>query len=183
MPLKDGRSRDGDLNNTAASVLGFLSFGPMSGWDIYRFAEDSIGCFWSISRSQVHRELVALEEQGLVEGEEAGARGRRVYTLTPEGLAALRAWLGETPGPEVIRIPFLIKVFFAQHMERDRLARLLRQERDRHVERLETFEKQLDDATALSPFVAATLRFGMAYESAVLQWFDDLQDEHPMTPR
>ena len=172
-------SKDGELNNTAASVLGFLSFGPMSGWDIYRFAEDSIGCFWSMSRSQVHRELVALEEEGLVEGEEAGARGRRVYTLAPEGLAALQEWLVEMPGPEVIRIPFLIKLFFAQHMDRERLARLLRQERDRHVERLETFEKQLPGATALSPFVAATLRFGMAYEAAVLQWFDELEDVLP----
>src|SRR5687767_8716134 len=98
-------SNDRELNNTAASVLGFLTFGPMSGWDVYGFAERSIGNFWSISRSQVHRELGALEEAGLVEGEDAGARGRRVYTLTPAGLDALRGWLGQAPGPEVIRVP------------------------------------------------------------------------------
>lgn len=174
-------SHDRELNNTAASVLGFLSFGPMSGWDVYRFAEDSIGNFWSISRSQVHRELVALDAAGLVEGEDAGARGRRVYTLTPAGLDALRTWLGETPGPEVIRVPFLIKLFFADHMDDERRARLLRQERDRHQERAEAYEKQLPSAAALSPYVAATLRFGMAYEAAVLRWFDDLQDELPMS--
>jgi hypothetical protein len=44
------------LNPTAASLLGFLHAGPMTGWDLVATAETLIGDFWSLTRSQVYRE-------------------------------------------------------------------------------------------------------------------------------
>ena len=60
------------LNATAASLLGFLHGGPQTGWDLVATAERQIGAFWSITQSQVYRELTAMADAGLVE---AGARG------------------------------------------------------------------------------------------------------------
>jgi len=45
------------LNATAGSLLGLLSHRPMTGWELYASFEDTIGNFWSITRSQVYREL------------------------------------------------------------------------------------------------------------------------------
>ena len=41
------------VNPTAASLLGFLHDGPMSGWDLVNRAQERIGEFWSLTRSQV----------------------------------------------------------------------------------------------------------------------------------
>ena len=46
---------DKPLNTTAASLLGMLHDGPLSGWDLVAKAEDEIGAFWSLTRSQVYR--------------------------------------------------------------------------------------------------------------------------------
>ena len=46
-----------DLNPTAASLLGYLDVGPMTGWDLNEFVRASIGNFWNVTRSQVYREL------------------------------------------------------------------------------------------------------------------------------
>ena len=80
---------DKPLNTTAASLLGMLHDGPLSGWDLVAKAEDEIGAFWSLTRSQVYRELKTLSERGLIEAGRAGARDRRPYSLTDDGRATL----------------------------------------------------------------------------------------------
>ena len=55
---------DRALNATAASLLGFLHQGPMSGWDLAATAQTLIGDFWSLTRSQVYRELSAMASAG-----------------------------------------------------------------------------------------------------------------------
>ncbi|WP_235681288.1 PadR family transcriptional regulator [Tomitella gaofuii] len=85
---------------TAWAVLGTLSFGEgLSGYDIKTWADWSLNYFyWSPSFSQVYSELKRLEKHGFVESDngDGGARNRRVYTITPAGLAALRRWARES---------------------------------------------------------------------------------------
>jgi DNA-binding PadR family transcriptional regulator len=45
---------------------------PMTGWDLVATAERVIGDFWSLTRSQVYRELSSMAEEGLVEAGGAG---------------------------------------------------------------------------------------------------------------
>ena len=47
----------------------------MSGWDLAETAQSSIGDFWTVTRSQVYRELAWMAEAGLVEAGERGAPG------------------------------------------------------------------------------------------------------------
>ena len=54
------------LNPTAATLLGFLHRGRMTGWDLAQMAEMVIGDFWNVTRSQVYRELRTLEGLDLV---------------------------------------------------------------------------------------------------------------------
>ena len=81
------------LNATAASLLGFLVDGPKSGWDLVATAQRRIGDFWSLTQSQVYRELTAMAEAGLVEPGERGSRERRPYEITDAGRAAFAEWL------------------------------------------------------------------------------------------
>src|SRR5690606_16512211 len=86
------------LNSTAASLLGFLHEGPMSGWDLVTLAQDRIGDFWTITQSQVYRELATMAASGLVEKGETGARDRTPYRLTDAGRAAFLEWVVRDPG-------------------------------------------------------------------------------------
>ena len=163
------------LNATAASLLGFLHEAPMTGWDLVAAAEAAIGDFWSLTRSQVYRELSAMERDGLIVAGDAGPRSRRPYRLTPAGRAAFKAWVAQEPGPEQIRYPRLLTMAFARHLPPGRLARFLAAHRRQHEARLAAYRATAADLEAGSDLAAqATLDFGIRYEMAVLAWFDHL---------
>src|SRR5947207_4519866 len=165
--------RPAELNATAASLLGFLHEGPMTGWDLVATAQRRIGDFWSLTQSQVYRELSGMAGAGLVEAGERGARDRRPYRLTEAGRRAFAAWIARPPGPETIRFPLLLTVLFGGHVPPERLAEFMATHRKVHAERLEEYERRLAEGVP-DRYGAATLDFGLRYERAVLEWFDGL---------
>lgn len=163
------------LNATAASLLGFLHEGPKTGWDLVATAQDRIGKFWSVTTSQVYRELAAMEAAGLIEAGEKGPRDRKPYTVTDDGRRAFADWITREPGPENIRYPLLLTVAFGGHLPPERLAEMLATHRAAHERQLAEYEHAaaLDGA---DPYFASTLEFGLIYERAVLDWFDRVGD-------
>lgn len=162
------------LNPTAASLLGFLLEGPLTGWDIVATVEASIGCFWNLTRSQVYRELRSLEESGYVEVGETGPRDRRPYTLTEQGRSAFTDWLRQDPGDDLVRMQLLLKFFFADELDAATVRRYIMLHRPEHEARLAYFKSLLPDVGEEGPMREHTLRFGIAYEEAVLEWFDSV---------
>jgi len=169
---------DRPLNATAASLLGFLHYGPMTGWDLAATAPAVIGDFWSLTQSQIYRELAGMADAGLVEAGEPGRRDRKPYTLTDDGRAAFAAWIDREPAPETIRFPLLLTVAFGRYLPPERLASFLAYHRDEHRRRIAQYEQQQAAAATADgdpePFALATLDFGLTYERAVLDWFDRL---------
>jgi len=174
---------DRPLNATAASLLGFLHNGPQTGWDLVATAEREIGDFWSITQSQVYRELTAMAEVGLVAAGERGRRDRRPYTITDAGRSAFAAWVAQPPGPELIRFPLLVTILFGAHIPPETLAAHVEHHRDIHAQRLAQYEQHRKAADEAPPgygpgvYVVAALDFGLRYERAVLEWFDALPAE------
>lgn len=169
------------LNATAASLLGFLHDGPLTGYELAATAQRVIGDFWSLTQSQVYRELAWMAEAGLVTPGERGTRDRRPYAVTGAGRAAFLAWVVRPPGVETIRHPLLLAISFGRHVPPDRLAAFVRQHREAHAERLHVYETQAAMMESggygeRDPFRAATLAFGIAYERAVMDWFDALPE-------
>ena len=167
------------LNATAASLLGFLHEGPMTGWDLVERAQERIGDFWTVTRSQVYRELAAMASDALIEAGAREARDRRPYRLTETGRAAFADWVNQEPGPETIRYPLLLTMAFGRHVPAERMAEFVATHRAAHAERLASYERAYADLVAEGgdPFARATLEFGLVYERAVLTWFDGLASE------
>jgi DNA-binding PadR family transcriptional regulator len=163
------------LNPTAASLLGFLHAGEASGYELLDIAHAFIGDFWTLTRSQVYRELAALAEHDLVEAGTTGARSRRPYRLTEAGRTAFAAWLAEPPDVEQIRYPLLLTLAFGAQLDAERLLGYVAAHRLDHERRLAEY---LSTALAndLDPYQRATLNFGIHYERAVLAWMDELPD-------
>jgi DNA-binding PadR family transcriptional regulator len=147
----------------------------MTGWDLAREVENTIGQFWSLTRSQVYRELRTLEEMGYVEAGEIGRRERQPYTITDEGRAAFATWIKREPGPDTIRSPLLLTVFFGEHLDWPHLKRTLLVHRLRHEEQLRFYEAVLDALGTDEPHVQAVVRYGVIHTEGVLRWFDEVE--------
>jgi DNA-binding PadR family transcriptional regulator len=104
---------------TPNALLGLLSLGPMSGYDIRQLISESIGHFWSESYGQIYPGLKRLESAGLVSKKterKKGSPDRYVYSMTAEGRERLRAWLKLPVVEEVPRNELLLKLFFGAHV-------------------------------------------------------------------
>lgn len=163
------------LNPTAASLLGFLLDQPKTGWDIVASVEDSIGCFWNLTKSQVYRELRSLAEAGYVEMGEKGSREKRPYSITEEGRSAFATWLQQDPGDDLIRMQALLKFFFGDQLDRATLERFVTLQRLEHERQLTYFKEILPEIEAAGvPVCAHTLKFGIRYYEMVLEWLDQM---------
>ena len=169
------------LNATSASLLALLDEcgDEVTGAELARLAETRIGDFWKLIRSQVYRELAALEDAGHVVAGSPGPRAARPYRLTASGRREYRRWLAEELPDETVRIPLLLAVGFGRVLPPGRLRSLLDLAEDTHRARLAAY-RSLDAELAIAridPFARATLSFGLHYEEAVLRWFESLPDE------
>ncbi|MEV0246937.1 PadR family transcriptional regulator [Nocardia sp. NPDC050712] len=160
------------LNSTAASLLGFLHEGPMSGWDLTNLAQDRIGDFWTITQSQVYRELAAMDAAGLVEKGAVGARDRTPYQITEPGRAVFHEWISRDPGAENIRVPLLLTLAFGDHLDPAHRDRIIAANREIHQKRLDGYLEE--EGTDMPPHLRATLAFGINYERGVIDWFEQL---------
>jgi DNA-binding PadR family transcriptional regulator len=162
-----------DLNPTAASLLGFLHNGAASGYELMNIAQLVIGDFWSLTRSQVYRELADLAGRGLVQAQPVGPRARRPYQLTDAGRAAFAAWLAQPPAAEQIRYPLLLTLSFGSLLDLNRLLSYIEEHRAIHAQRLASY-RDIVAAGGFDRYIQATLAFGIRYEEAVLAWIEEL---------
>lgn len=162
-----------ELNATQGSLLGFLHDGPKTGWDLLQQVKGGLDRFWNITSSHVYRELRTLEARGLIRADAPGPRDRRPFTITAAGKRAFRAWLQEEPGPEQMRFPLLVRLWFGRHLDPDTLRGLLERNRKDRESRLALYHEV--EPSIRDDQRAAVVRFGIAYEEAVLAWLDDTE--------
>jgi DNA-binding PadR family transcriptional regulator len=106
-------------NRSKYALLGLLSWGPMSGYDIKKAAEQSISNFWNESYGQIYPILKRLAAEGLATTsveKRVGKPDRYVYALTEKGRKALQRWLRKPAEQEVGRIEILLKLFFGRQV-------------------------------------------------------------------
>jgi DNA-binding PadR family transcriptional regulator len=162
------------LNPTAASLLGLLHDGPLTGWDLVARAEREIGPFWSLTRSQVYRELARLAEAGLITPGPAGRREARPYTITQAGREAFAAWAARGLGPETMRLPLLLFVTLGRHVPD--LAAMLAAQRQQQAATLagHLSAREVLVAAGADPYRLAVLDYGIAVTRTTIRWLDRL---------
>jgi DNA-binding PadR family transcriptional regulator len=165
------------LNSTAAALLGLLrQRGPMNGNALTLTAKAAISDYWTVTRSQVYRELNSLRSRGLVSSGPLGPRESRDLSVTETGNAAFLSWLAAGPADDVIRMPLLLTVRFGADLPPGRLAEILEKFSSRHRKTLERYRQLQADlaGTPVDDYAIATLRFGIAFEEAIQRWIEEL---------
>jgi DNA-binding PadR family transcriptional regulator len=153
-------------------ILGLLSLGARSGYDIKSVVDSSTRFFWAASYGQIYPELRRLEAEGLIAGEDSpnGGRERRAYKLTAAGRKALTEWLlGRTVTIE-LRDESLLRLFFANALPREQALGLLEGRKRGHEEYLAVL-RAIDERPGTDPeFVDLVLRWGIAFNEWGAQW-------------
>lgn len=107
--------RTQELTSTSYAILGLLAIQPWTTYELAKQMERTLNEWWPRARSKLYEEPKKLVAQGLATAskDRVGNRPRTVYTITPKGRRALRAWL-KTPGRgPVLEFEQLTKIFFA----------------------------------------------------------------------
>ena len=160
---------------TEYAVLGLLSFGPASGYELDRLAGRSIDYFWRPARSKIYAVLPRLVQHGLATSQQVEQDGRpdkHVYALTGAGCEALRAWLDDDePAPTVVRSEPLLKLFFAGAADQERVRRTLVRWRERargQLAALREIEATIDAEARFFPYL--TLLHGIEDAQSTVRW-------------
>ena len=96
------------------AILVCLTEHPMTGYELAKTFDASIGFFWRADHQQIYRELARLRDRGHVEGREVvqtGKPNKLVYTLTPAGKAALRHWAARPSSASSIKDDLLVRLY------------------------------------------------------------------------
>jgi PadR family transcriptional regulator AphA len=113
------------------ALLGLLWDGPRHGYELHRaFAADQeLGAICRLEQSQLYAFLKKLEQLGYLEGTlepQEGRPPRRVLGLTKSGRQAFRQWIeAPVPRPREVRLPFLLKLYFARRFGTDVILSLI----------------------------------------------------------
>lgn len=77
------------------AMLGLLTLEPMTGYELVKVLDDTIGMLWAAPHSQIYPELKRMEAEGLIAAEPVvrGQRAlKRVYAITKDGVEELQRW-------------------------------------------------------------------------------------------
>jgi DNA-binding PadR family transcriptional regulator len=164
---------------TPNALLGLLSLGPMSGYDIRQLIPQSIGHFWSESYGQIYPGLKRLAAEGLVEkkiSRQKGKPDRHLYSLTDTGKKQLQEWLKLPVEREVPRSELLLKLFFGGHVSPAVSREHVMAYMQVHQEALKVYGamtkalKRDRGADPRLPYWLMTLSFGRHRSAAFVKW-------------
>jgi DNA-binding PadR family transcriptional regulator len=164
------------------AILACLTERPMTGYELAKTFDSSIGFFWKADHQQIYRELSRLRDRGHVQVREvvqSGKPNKLVYTLTAEGRAALKHWAARPSVPPSIKDDLLVRLcaldsLDIEPMRADLMARL-----EYHRDRSARYERILNKRFPHgAESVADTgkllgLRIGLRHERVVAEWCEE----------
>lgn len=169
------------LTVTELAVLGMLEHlgGGVSGYDLKKFADESLGYLWVPSRTQLYVTLRRLVDAKLASSRDVAQVTRpdkRIYRITTAGRKELTTWLeSDEPGSDPDRSTFMLKLFFGAQASPEAMSRQLGAFREAYARRLGAYRSIRDDPRSLETrdrFTYLALLYGIARAEAAVAWAD-----------
>lgn len=169
------------MTTTEVAVLGLLTRGPKSGYDVKKHAETSVGYFWDPAKSQIYAVLPRLVEAGYATSRRVAQEQRpdkQVYRITRRGREALKDWIELTPPPpDPARNPLLLKVFFGDLAAPAAVLEQVRARRE-DAEELKAELDRIDEGSTGREgdfYPSLTRSYGQHWANAVIQWAKEVE--------
>jgi PadR family transcriptional regulator, regulatory protein AphA len=106
------------------TILGLLSWKPMSGYDLKKVISSTDIFYWSGNNNQIYKSLIQLHHDELVDPQvlyKENLPAKKIYTITEKGKAELRKWvLSNVEIPEY-RSNFLLQLAWADQFSEEEI--------------------------------------------------------------
>jgi PadR family transcriptional regulator AphA len=171
-----------ELNKTSLAILGILSRGPQTGYDVKKIFTTIAGHFWQASYGQIYPLLKKLNSQGLVKHQIKKPNRRlakNIYSLTAQGKERLRQWLRSPVDIQPWRIEILLRLFFGRQVpvaENIRQVEIYRLHKQEELIQLEEIGRYLRENCAKDPdqpYYLLTVNYGKKVVQACLEWCEE----------
>lgn len=96
------------------AILGLLARESLTGYDLTKKFDTTIGFFWSAKHSQIYPELANLTQEGLVTFElvtQTSKPNKKVYTITDAGRETLTEWMHAPRERRAVKDPLLMRAW------------------------------------------------------------------------
>ncbi|MBU1288517.1 MAG: PadR family transcriptional regulator [Alphaproteobacteria bacterium] len=164
------------------AILVCLSEQDLSGYDLAKQFDTSIGFFWHASHPQIYRELRKLKDQGLLvstDHSQVGKPNKTVYSLTDTGREALFAWSQRAVEPPAVKDELLVRLYALDDIDRPALMAQLHDRLEKHQERLRQY-RRIKETQYASPDLSSrqqgkliALEMGIRYEENWVSWCEE----------
>ena len=162
-------------------ILGLISNGDKTGYEIMTVFRDSLNHFWTAHTSQIYRELQAMEKAGWISQTHVPQTGRpdkNIYSITSAGHDELLRWLRDDNLPAGFRNPFLMKTFFMGELPIEENIAFFKAFRDlsvfpdegKQVSANAEMYRQAIDHSEKAIYWKFTIVFGIMYEKMQREW-------------
>ena len=169
-------------------LLGLLSYGDQTGYDLNKTFEYSLNYFWNTQTSQIYKELNTMEKDEWLTSKlvyQDDKPNRKVYSITPLGLEELHKWLSKDFVDREMRIrnAFLIKVFFSGGNDVDDNIAMFERYREACQSRLDSMAQTNENVEAhieneeerkLAVYWKMTARYGEYYFKMCVDWATEM---------
>ena len=168
------------------AILSLLAHDPLSGYELMKLFDSSVGYFWHATHPQIYKELARLEREGQVVHHAVAQRGRptkKVYRLSDSGRDDLLAWLREPAGAQRSKDEMMLKTFSSGLLSSEEALRLVADHRVVHERRLQQYQ-ELERFLRSGPITTNRLRLGayltllrgILYERDYITWCDQASE-------
>lgn len=166
-------------------ILGFLSYGSMTGYDLAKSFGSSIRFFWYAQTSHIYLELNKLEKKELVTCElivQTEKPSKKLYSITESGKREFFSWLSmeNTEFSKGNKNAFLMKVFFSGCQTPEQCIAMLKdftRDCEAYVDEMKQVPKNIEEFGSLADgrdvmYWELTADFGHSYIRMCMDWAD-----------
>jgi len=169
-------------NRSRYAILGILTLGPGTGYDIKKFFDKSVAKFWNESYGQIYPLLRRLAAEKFVKKtvqKQDGKPDRHIYTITAKGREEIKKWLLTPVGPQIGRHEILLKLIFGSELgAADSIRQIQHFQKQQRQDLQQTEELMNQIGTGYlqgpsKPYLKLALRYGQRVNRAYLEWADE----------
>jgi len=187
--LKSGASgshpRQGREKASRFAVLGMLSLGAKSGYDIKKTIAASTANFWSESYGNIYPVLKQLVAEGAIEPEKdtgvGEGRPKQAFRMTAHGRKMLQNWLRQPVALRTEDNELLLKLFFGAVVSPKDMLAVVKAQHALRVEELARYAEIAEYIAAQTgseeqkTYWMATLRYGELASRAAITWCEEVE--------
>lgn len=124
------------------AILTALFDDDLTGYELARQFEVSLGFFWQASHQQIYRELKKLLNEQLLDAKDVPQQGKpdkKIYSLTNKGRDSLSDWVMQTSKARSGKDELLIRLYNLGQGQDDSIIEAIEQRLQRREERLKLY--------------------------------------------